>query len=110
MVSKDEKLSLAAYVITSSYRERALTVLHNNENMTPKYIAKHCNVRGNHISKTLTELKDKQLVVCINEEAHKGRVYQITPLGEEIISLIPGIKGKSSTELNNIGGCMKNVE
>ncbi|WP_296789487.1 transcriptional regulator [uncultured Methanobrevibacter sp.] len=107
MISKEEKLGLAAYVITSSYRERALTVLHNNENMTPKYIAKHCNVRGNHISTTLRELKDKQLVVCINEEAHKGRLYQITSLGEEVISLIPGLKGKTRTELNDLGGEMK---
>ena len=103
MISKEEKLGLAAYVITSSYRERALTVLHNNENMTPKYIAKHCNVRGNHISTTLRELKDKQLVVCINEEAHKGRLYQITPLGSEVIGLIPTIKGKTITELNDLG-------
>lgn len=102
MVSKDEKLGLAAYVITSSYRERALTVLHNNENMTPKYIAKHCNVRGNHISKTLTELKDKQLVVCINEEAHKGRVYKLTELGEEIYQILPSLKGKTVGELNDL--------
>lgn len=102
MMSKEEKLGLAAYVITSSYRERALTVLHTNKNMTPKYIAEHCNVRGNHISMTLKGLKEKKLVVCINEEVRKGRLYQITPLGEEVMSLIPGIKGKTGTELNNL--------
>ena len=46
-------------------------------------------------------------MVCINEEAHKGRLYQITSLGEEVISLIPGLKGKTRTELNDLGGEMK---
>ena len=103
MISKEEKLSLAAYVITSTYREKALTVLNENESMIPKYIAEKCHVRSNHISKTLKELKTHDLIVCINEEAHKGRVYQITPLGCEIISLIPTIKGKTRTELNDLG-------
>ena len=39
MISKEEKLSLAAYVITSTYREKALTVLNENGTMIPKYIA-----------------------------------------------------------------------
>jgi predicted transcriptional regulator len=103
MLSKEEKLGLAANVIVSEYRERALIVLNENEVMMPKYIAKECGVRSNHISKTLKELKNQGLIVCINPEAHKGRLYQITPLGQEIVELIPGLKGKSNTELNNIG-------
>ena len=95
MLSKEEKLSLAAYVLLSSYRERALTVLNKNEVMIPKYIAKECNVRSNHISKTLKELKSHGLIVCINEEARKGRLYQITSLGSEVIGLVPSLKGKS---------------
>ena len=101
MLSKEEKLGLAAYVIVSEYRERALIVLNDNNVMMPKYIAEKCMVRSNHISKTLKELKNHGLVVCINEEARKGRLYQITPLGQEIVELIPGLKGKSNTELNN---------
>ena len=87
MLTDDEKLSLAAYVIMSSYRERALITLHENKVMTPKYIAENCKVRTNHISKTLGELKENGLVVCINEEAHKGRVYKLTELGEEIYQI-----------------------
>lgn len=97
MLSEDEKLSLAAYVVRSSYRERALITLHDNEVMTPKYIAKNCKIRANHISVTLRELKDNGLVVCINEEAKKGRLYKITPLGCEIFGLMSKIKkGKNS--------------
>ena len=35
MLTDDEKLSLAAYVIMSSYRERALITLNDNKVMTP---------------------------------------------------------------------------
>lgn len=102
MLTDDEKLSLAAYVLMSSYRERAVNVLHEYNFMTPKYIAENCNVRSNHISKTLRELKDKKLVVCINEEAHKGRLYKLTELGQEIYNILPSSKGKTVGELNDL--------
>ena len=99
MLSDEDKLNLAAYVLTSTYRERALIVLNDNEFMTPKYIALHCSIRQNHISKTLKELKEKDLIICINEEARKGRIYQITILGKHVLKLIPKLKGKSVGEL-----------
>lgn len=102
MISREEKLGLAAYVITSSYRERALIVLNENEVMTPKYIAKNCNVLANHISLTLKQLKIRGLVVCINPEVRKGRLYKITPLGRDVLELIPGLKGKPLGELNDL--------
>lgn len=102
MLSEEEKLSLAAYVVMSSYRERAMTALHDNNFMTPKYIAEKCKVRSNHISKTLSELKEHNLVVCINEDAHKGRVYKLTELGEEIYQILPSLKGKTAGELNDL--------
>jgi len=102
MKSENEILSLAAYVLMSSYRERAVTVLHEYNFMTPKYIAENCNVRSNHISKTLRELKDHNIVVCINEEAHKGRLYKLTELGEKVYTILPSLKGKTVGELNDL--------
>lgn len=101
MLTDDEKLSLAAYVVMSSYRERVVNVLHGKF-MTPKYIAENCEIRQNHISVTLRELKDNGLVVCINEEAHKGRVYKLTEMGEEIYQILPSLKGKTVGELNDL--------
>ena len=100
----DEKglLSLAAYVITSSYRTRALTVLHAKGIRMPKYLAKDCNVRSNHISKTLKELSEHGLVECINPEARKGRLYIITDLGGKVYETLPSIQGKTLGELNDL--------
>ena len=39
----------------------------------------------NHISNTLKELKDHELVECINNpEVRKGRLYRLTDKGELI--------------------------
>ena len=87
-------LGIAAYVLISTYREKALKVLVEHDVMTPKYIAKHCGIRQNHISFTLKELKEHGLVVCLNPEVRKGRLYQITSLGREVYNQLPLLKGE----------------
>lgn len=37
----------------------------------PMYIAKYSEIRTNHISKVLSELKAHELVECINSEVRK---------------------------------------
>lgn len=103
MLTEEEKLGLAAYILTSKYRIKVLHVLKEHDFMTPKYIALHCSILQNHISKTLKELKNKELVECINPEAKKGRLYRLTPLGGEIYEKSLELQGKSVGELNDWG-------
>ena len=42
------------------------------------------DVRFSLISRTLAELKDKEIVECINEQEKVGRIYKLTDLGFEI--------------------------
>ena len=51
----------------------------------PSKIAKDSDIRQNHISKVLAELRAHELVECINPEVRKGRLYRLTPKGEEIV-------------------------
>ena len=67
-----------------TYRERALKAI-GNETKIPTEIAKDSGIRTNHISKVLKELKTKNLVECINEEARKGRLYRLTNEGLAIL-------------------------
>ena len=53
----DETLKTYAYINISSYRVRAVKAL-QNENKTPTQIANDSDIRVNHISKVLKELKD----------------------------------------------------
>lgn len=80
----DETLKKLAYVTVSSYRVKAMKSLQDGQVKIPTNIAKEAGIRSNHISKVLSELKDIGAAECINEEAHKGRLYRLTDLGEEI--------------------------
>ena len=80
----DETLKIFAYINISSYRSRAVKSL-KGDIKTPSKIAKDSNIKINHISKILRELKESGVAECINEEARRGRLYRLTDVGEEIV-------------------------
>lgn len=81
-----EKDLLNAYssVIASEMKIKILLAL-NNKVVTPKRIAQKIQKRLNHVSSYLTQLKQKKIVVCLNEQNRKGRLYQLTDLGIRIL-------------------------
>lgn len=88
MSQKDDKLlKLTSYVEISKYREKTLKSIGNNVKI-PTNIAKDSGIITNHISKVLSELKSKEIVECINEEARKGRLYRLTDTGKEVLESI----------------------
>lgn len=64
------------FVRRSTYRQRVLKSL-NDDVLMPKEIAERSNIKTNHVSKVLSELKSKDLIEIINPEAHKGRIYRV---------------------------------
>ena len=86
-MNDDEKYKLLGYVMASEYRISILKSLKDTIK-TPSSIAEDINLRTNHVSNVLKDLKEKKLVVCLNEEAHKGRLYKNTDLGTEILDLM----------------------
>ena len=50
----------------------------------PSEIAKDAEIFQNHISNTLRQLKEHELVECINPEVRRGRLYRLTDKGEEV--------------------------
>lgn len=83
----DDLLVLKAYVDISTYRAKTIKAI-GNETKIPSVIAKDCDILPNHISKVLKELKDNDLVVCINETARKGRLYRLTDKGKEVLEVL----------------------
>ena len=67
---------------SSGYRLKIIQALCNNT-LTPSEIANKINIRLNHVSLFLKEMKDKKLVKCLNEESRKGRLYELTELGKK---------------------------
>ena len=81
MELSDEMLKEISYVKISQYRTKVMKSL-EGEVKIPSQIAKDSEIRTNHISKVLSELKAHELIECINPEVRKGRLYRQTDKGE----------------------------
>ena len=84
MELSDEMLKEISYVKISQYRTKVMKSL-DGEVKIPTVIAKDSEIRPNHISKVLAELKAHELVECINPEVRKGRLYRLTEHGEDVV-------------------------
>ena len=87
MELSDEMLKEISYVKISQYRTKVMKALEDDIKI-PSKIAKDSDIRQNHISKVLAELKAHELVECINPEVRKGRLYRLTPKGDELVKNI----------------------
>ena len=79
-----ELFEILGYVKVSPYRTKTLKSI-GDELKIPSEIASDINVKTSQVSSALSDLKKKDLVICVNEEVRKGRLYKCTDLGKEII-------------------------
>ena len=75
------------FVKRSQYRQRVLKALEDDVLM-PKQIAERSDIKVNHVSKVLNELKSKELIELINPEARKGCLYRVQKNGKEVLEQI----------------------
>ncbi len=71
------------YVKASKYRTKVLTALKDSV-LCPKDISDRTQYPQSHVSNTLSDLSRQGLVVCINPDARKGRLYQLTDDGKAV--------------------------
>ena len=69
---------------SSEYRLKIIKAIEKNT-VTPSEIAEKIGIRLNHVSMFLKELKENNLVKCLNEDTRKGRLYELTELGQDAI-------------------------
>ncbi len=86
-MNEDEILNSLGYLMASSYRLSVIKYIGKGVKI-PSDIAKQIGVRTNHISNVLADLKENNLVICLNEDAHKGRLYKNTELSLEILKYL----------------------
>lgn len=84
MELSDEFWKEYGYVTSSTYRIKVMKSL-DGKTKIPSQIAKDSDIIQNHISATLRQLKEHNLIECINPEAKKGRLYRLTDKGEELV-------------------------
>lgn len=76
-----EGLTLASYIKTSKYRYKVMRSLKKYSLQTPTEISKDTGILVSHMSNVLRQLKEKNLIECVNENSHKGRIYRLTSIG-----------------------------
>lgn len=84
MELSDEMLTEISYVQIATYRTKVMKVL-EDEVKIPSEIARDSDIIQNHISATLRQLKEHELIECINPEVRKGRLYRHTDKGELVV-------------------------
>ena len=70
---------------SSVYRLKIIKAI-GKDTITPSEIAEKIGIRLNHVSMFLKELKENNLVKCLNEDTRKGRLYELTELGQNAIN------------------------
>lgn len=75
---------MLGYVQASKYRKKVLLAL-KDELLRPKDIADETKYPQSHVSSTLSELVKQNLVVCVNPESRKGRLYKLTNDGQIVL-------------------------
>ncbi|MBQ2613613.1 MAG: transcriptional regulator [Methanobrevibacter sp.] len=89
-MKEEEIFDSLGYVMASTYRLSVIQYIGNGVKI-PSDIARKIGVRTNHISNVLSDLKQNGLVICLNEDARKGRLYKNTELSLEILKYINSI-------------------
>ena len=78
---------LLGYVKVSINRTKTMQTL-GTDIKIPSEIAKESDIRTSQVSGSLADLKKVGLVICLNEEARKGRLYKCTDTSLEIIKYL----------------------
>lgn len=87
-MSKKEKTDdfwmLIGFIKVSPARLNCVLAIGDTYKM-PTEIAKETDMRITQISNALHDLKEKEIVVCLNETTIKGRLYRNTELGLKLL-------------------------
>lgn len=75
------------YVKISKYRKKVLISISKGPKISSK-IAEDIEVKNNYVFKTLKELKEHNLIMCINPEVRKVKIYKLTDLGKKVVEKI----------------------
>lgn len=86
-ITDEELWEIIGHLKTSPSQYRTLKTLENNFSV-PSEISKKTNMNPSQVSISLQKLKKCNLVMCLNDKSKKGRIYQATDLGVEVIRII----------------------
>ena len=77
--------TLISFVARSKRRKELLEILNKSKEISQPEIMRLSKQYKSHNSRTLKELSDKGLIVCVNPEDRVFKFYKITKKGKEIL-------------------------
>lgn len=80
LTENSNHIDALAYVKRSKNRQEVVKLL-STLTLTPAEITEKMDVRFSLVSAILADLKNKDVVVCLNENEKKGRLYKLTDVG-----------------------------
>ncbi|MDR2624348.1 MAG: ArsR family transcriptional regulator [Methanobrevibacter sp.] len=91
------------WVKLSRHRKKVIIDL-SDKLKIPTEISKSTGLSKSEVSRVLRDLKEKDIVICLNEESHRGRIYCLTDVGSEILKHIvySEVESDSNVILNKI--------
>ena len=72
-----------SYVIASKTRKSITLRLENPR--TPTFLAKDLDLNIANVSRAVTELENKGIVVCLTPKQKVGKIYSLTKKGKEVV-------------------------
>jgi predicted transcriptional regulator len=85
---EEKHLEELSVIKASKHKQNILKILADEDLKIPSEIGQMLNLKTNHISVNLKELKEMNIVKCLNEEKKKGRLYCITDKGRVLIEFL----------------------
>lgn len=76
--------SLISFVAISKRRREVLSIL-QKKSISQHELRRITNMYKSHISRTLKELSEKNLILCINPNDKAFRFYKINSLGKRVL-------------------------
>lgn len=71
-----------SYVIASKTRKSIVVKLDTPR--TPTFLAKDLSINLANVSRALTELEERNVVVCLTPKQKVGKIYSLTKKGKDI--------------------------
>lgn len=87
MCNEDKLLELVAYIKASEHRQNIVKYL-GDELKTPSEIGEKLDIRTNHISNLLADLRKQDIVLCATPNVRKGRLYKLTDTGKRVLTFL----------------------
>lgn len=84
---KDSEKITLEFIKLSMNRKKVFEAL-EGETLKPTDISEKTGIHRNNVSRILSQLREKNLIRLLNPENKRGRLYELTDYGEEILKLM----------------------